>query len=75
MRNSSLMREADAQAAHQLMEAEQYEAEVVDEARRILAGESIKLPSREHLRVLLAWLDGRHTEREVPSWNGIGNPF
>jgi len=37
---------------------EEYEIEVIEEARRLVAGELPGVPSLEHLRVLLAWLDG-----------------
>lgn len=53
----------------------QYEAAVVDEARRIAAGQSMMLATGEHLRVLLRWLDGREPERQAPAWDGVGNPF
>lgn len=55
----------------------EYEAEMIEEARRIVAGRSMLLPSREHLRVLLVWLDGREPERkrEEPAWDAPGAPF
>lgn len=37
---------------------ERYEAEIVEQARQIAAGRSMALPTREHLRVVLSWLDG-----------------
>ena len=38
-----------------------YESSVVRQARRVAAGQSTKPPSREHLRVLLRWLDAHAT--------------
>ena len=35
-----------------------YESSVVEEARAIVAGRSKNPPAKEHLRVLLEWLDG-----------------
>lgn len=35
-----------------------YERELVEEARDIVAGRSTNPPRVEHLRVLIAWLDG-----------------
>lgn len=40
---------------------DRYESELVDEARAIAEGRSLKLATNEHLRVLLAWLDGRQS--------------
>ena len=37
---------------------EENEQAIVDEARDILAGNTDKAPTKEHLRVLLKWLDG-----------------
>ena len=37
---------------------EEYEMGLIEEARRLVAGELPGVPSLEHLRVLLAWLDG-----------------
>lgn len=37
---------------------EEYEIGVIEEARRLVAGELPGVPSLEHLRVLLTWLDG-----------------
>ncbi len=35
-----------------------YEADIIEEARSIVAGEVNQPPTVEHLRVLLSWLDG-----------------
>lgn len=56
-------------------EARRYEEETIEEARRIVAGESSRLPSREHLRVALAWLDGHAPTPEPPALSGPGVPF
>ena len=37
---------------------DRYEAAMVAEARAIVAGASEKVPTWEHLRILLTWLDG-----------------
>lgn len=37
---------------------EEYEMGVIEEARRLVTGELPGVPSLEHLRVLLTWLDG-----------------
>ncbi|WP_445005159.1 hypothetical protein [Halomonas mongoliensis] len=42
-------------------ELAEYEGQVVEQARRIISGESSTEPSHEHLRVLLQWLDGHAT--------------
>jgi hypothetical protein len=39
------------------VEQERYESSVIDEARAIVAGKSLKLASVEHLRIALSWLD------------------
>ena len=51
------------------------QAELVEEARRIAAGESLLRPARAHLQALISWLDGRKAENPAPSWNGEGDPF
>lgn len=56
-------------------EARNYEEETIAEARRIVAGQSEQLPTREHLRVVLAWLDGHEPLPAAPSVSGPGNPF
>ena len=56
-------------------EARRYEEETMEEARRIVAGQSEQLPTREHLRVALAWLDGHEPQPAAPSFSGPGNPF
>lgn len=38
-------------------EQERYESQVIEEARKIVAGKSLKLASAEHLRIALSWLD------------------
>lgn len=38
-----------------------YEQAVVEQARGIVNGQSAAMPSHEHLRVLLQWLDGQAT--------------
>lgn len=38
-------------------ELSNYESSVVSHARCVVAGQSNELPSLEHLRVLLKWLD------------------
>ena len=38
-------------------EQERYELKIINEARQIVAGKSLKLASIEHLRVVLSWLD------------------
>jgi len=38
-------------------EQERYESGIIEEARQIVAGKSLKLSTAEHLRVLLNWLD------------------
>jgi hypothetical protein len=56
-----------------------YESGIVEEARAIAAGRSAKLASREHLRVLLDWLDGARfrLNREQPEVESDGDtpPF
>jgi hypothetical protein len=42
-------------------ELAEYEGQVVEQARRIVSGQSRSAPSQEHLRVLLQWLDGHAT--------------
>ena len=44
---------------------EKYEMGVIEEARRLVAGELPGVPSLEHLRVLLAWLDGALPQASV----------
>lgn len=39
-------------------EEDLYERQIVEEARMIVAGTTMILASREHLRILLLWLDG-----------------
>jgi hypothetical protein len=41
-----------------MAEQERYESAMIEEARQIVAGKSLKLSTVEHLRVLLSWLDG-----------------
>ncbi len=49
----------EAQSAAASAEAqERYETGVIEEARSIVAGESETVPTVEHLRVLIVWLDG-----------------
>jgi len=56
-----------------------YEAAIVEESRAIVAGEHSGVPSVEHLRVLLEWLDGARIRlnREQPDdgWDGDTPPF
>jgi len=56
-----------------------YESEIVEEARAIVAGRSGKLATKEHLRVVLEWLDGAtgRPEQEQPEadWDGVSPPF
>lgn len=56
-----------------------YESAVVQEARAIVDGDSTQAPTAEHLRVLLAWLDGTRYRfnREQPelAWDGETPPF
>lgn len=64
----------------QVVEARsRYESQVVEEARAIAEGRSIKPATREHLRVLLEWLDGARfrLNREQPEadWDGATPPF
>lgn len=47
------------QRAYLRRELAAYEREVVEQARDIVIGQSGAMPSHEHLRVLLQWLDGR----------------
>ena len=49
-------------------EQERYESGVLEQARQIAAGKSLKLSTAEHLRVLLSWLDGNDTS-EVAQLN------
>lgn len=51
------------------------EALLIDEARRIAAGESRKQPSADHLMALLTALDGRPPEPPRQAWDGRGLPF
>ncbi len=44
--------------AWSVLAREEYEMGVIEEARRLVAGELPGVPSLEHLRVLLTWLDG-----------------
>jgi len=53
--------EADMHRAYLRRELAAYEGQVVEQARRIVSGQSSTEPSQEHLRVLLQWLDGRAT--------------
>jgi hypothetical protein len=43
-------------------EIARYECAIVNQARRIATGESKHRPDKEHLRVLLSWLDGSEKE-------------
>jgi len=56
-----------------------YEAQIVAEARAIVGGERDSVPSLEHLRVLLEWLDGLRTrlnlEQPEDQWDGDTPPF
>lgn len=56
-----------------------YESAVVEEARAIVEGRTMKLATKEHLRVLLDWLDGARfrLNREQPEagWDGDTPPF
>ena len=54
-----------------------YECTLVERARRIVAGDSGEAPTREHLRVLLTWLDGRPPRGVPPPWpeTASGRPF
>ena len=47
--------------AYLVRELAEYESQVVEQARRIVGGQSATAPSHEHLRVLLQWLDGHAT--------------
>ena len=49
-------------------EQERYESGIIEEARQIAAGKSLKLSTAEHLRVLISWLDGSDTS-EVAQLN------
>ena len=51
-----------------MAEQERYESGIIEEARQIVAGKSLKLSTAEHLRVLLSWLDGNDTS-EVAQLN------
>ena len=60
----------------ELVEREDYERSVVQEARDITAGDCPREPNREHLRVLLSWLDGEGKPRPpAPAIPATGNPF
>lgn len=56
-----------------------YESAVVEEARAIVEGRTVKLATKEHLRVVLEWLDGARfrLNREQPEaeWDGDTPPF
>ena len=56
-----------------------YESEMVEEARAIVEGRSMKLATKEHLWVVLDWLDGARVRlnREQPEaeWDGTTPPF
>ena len=56
-----------------------YESEMVEEARAIVEGRSMMLATREHLRVVLDWLDGARVrlnrERPRADWDGATPPF
>ena len=56
-----------------------YESAVVEEARAIVAGHIAKLATKEHLRVVLDWLDSARfrLNREQPEaqWDGDTPPF
>lgn len=49
---------------HSAIEQEDYEANLVNEARLIAEGKSEKHPNNEHLRILLKWLDGSHPDSD-----------
>lgn len=51
---------------------EEYEMGLIEEARRLVAGDLPGVPSLEHLRVLLTWLDGA---RPRPPLNPDEQPF
>ena len=55
--------------------AERYEFELIEEARRIVAGVTLALPTEAHLRVLLNRLDGARPTREPPPVPVSGAPF
>lgn len=62
--------------AQEANERERYEREVVEQARDIVAGRSGEQPGREHLRVLLSWLDGEDAGPEQgPEVPAHGVPF
>ncbi|MFC2992978.1 hypothetical protein [Halomonas tibetensis] len=61
MQHKFLSDNAAAHRAYLRRELAEYEGQVVEQARRIVGGESSTAPSEEHLRVLLQWLDGRAT--------------
>jgi hypothetical protein len=56
-----------------------YESAIVDEARAIVEGRNPKPVTKEHLRVVLEWLDGARfrLNREQPEeeWGGDTPPF
>jgi len=56
-----------------------YESKVVEEARAIAEGRTAKLATKEHLRVLLEWLDGArfrlNLEQPELGWDGDTPPF
>ncbi len=52
-----------------------YEHDIVAEARKIVAGETLMLPHFEHVRVLLSWLDGRAPPSRPVPFPAAGDPF
>jgi len=61
--------------AAEIEAAERYESELIEEARRIVAGATLALPTEAHLRVLLSRLDGPRPTREPPPVPVSGVPF
>jgi len=56
-----------------MAEQERYESGIIEEARQIVAGKSLKLSTAEHLRVLLSWLDASDTSEVAHLNNDV--PF
>ena len=59
-----------------MVEQERYESAMIEEAREIVAGKSLKLSTVEHLRVLLNWLDGSDgTGKSIAAQQNQDAPF
>lgn len=54
---------------------QRYEEELIAEARELFRENRIQSVTREHLRVLFKWLDGKVPQPELPAWNRDGTPF